>query len=135
MQQLNQCMELRKRINKINEKIIELNSMITSPKNQVISDMPRGGGKKNSIEEYLIKYEKLENLKTKLQNELEEQWQSIDMNGLSEAQYKLLYLRFFCGLEWKKCSRIMCETVGKKFNENRCFREYRSALDILHKTN
>ena len=132
MRQLDECMKLRERINKKNEEIIELKTKIMSPKNQIISDMPRGGKQSNSIEAYIIKYEKLEHRKTALMNELEEKWQAIDMSDLSDAQCKLLHLRYYCGLEWKKCSRIMCEVVGKKFNENRCYREHRNALDILH---
>lgn len=133
MRQLDECMELRERINKVNEQIIELKTKIMSPKNQIISDMPRGGKQSNSIEAYIIKHEKLERKKTVLMNELEEIWQTIDMSHLSDAQCKLLHLRYYCGLEWKKCSRIMCEVVSIKFNENRCYREHRNALDILHK--
>lgn len=131
MRELEQCLELRRKINGINERIEELRSSIETPKCQTLSDMPKGGGERNTIEEYIIKLERLEQKKAVIEQHLVSDWRTISAdlkkNGVFDDVILMLKYRFFYGYRWKKCA------VHMQWNENKCFREYRAFLSKMHK--
>jgi hypothetical protein len=128
---LEKCLELRRDINSIDERIAELKLRIRSPKNQIISDMPKGNSRNNSIEEYLITLEKLESKKIKYNSRITDKWQLIYNklinNGVSEEAITMLRYRFYYGYSWKVCADLM------NWNKNKCFRVYRAVLSKFNK--
>lgn len=133
MRELEKCLELRRKITDISEQIEMLQSRIETPKCQILSDMPKGGSESNSIEEYIIRKERLEQRKRQNENRLASEWRSIStklkQNGVTDDVIELLKYRFYYGYRWKKCA------VHMQWNENKCFREYRMALSKMNKKN
>lgn len=131
MRELEQCLELRRKINSINERIEELRSTVETPKCQILSDMPKGGGERNTLEEYIVKLERLEQRKAVIKQRLVSDWRSIStflkQNGVNNDVILMLKYRFFYGCRWKKCAVYM------QWNENKCFREYRAFLSKINK--
>lgn len=133
MRLLNEIMQIRRDIDSIQERLIELKQM-TQPKAQTISDMPRGGGeRKNAIEEYIIKSERLQR-KLKHKNELYiAKWNEFckiaDDSGVTEAQIEMIKYRFYYALPWKICVVRMGEMYPETtWNEQKLFRMYRKVL-------
>lgn len=127
MRELNNCLNLTRRIQEIHSDLYELRVAAQSPKSQVLTGMPHGGGGDNAIERYLIKCEKLEAKKRKLEQQRSEQW-NIVLKKAKEAnipeQYLfLLELRFIEGSAWKRCAIVMNKKYGK-WNINKVFRVY-----------
>lgn len=135
---LDECLSISEKIKEIEDEITELESRTMSPKNQIISDMPKGGGKQvNNIESYLIKLEKLTQKKEDKKRELELWWKiTLDefkkIGVIEEEKISLMKYRYYYGYEWKKC---LCEMQSKyensKWTINRCYYINHS---ILHKT-
>lgn len=125
MEELVKCLEIKKEINKLDGRIEELRSRILSPKNQIITGMPRGGGGDNAIESYLLKLEEREQEKERLLNNQQEQWDI----ALSKFRYisiesiELMYFRFIEGMPWKKCV-IEVNKKYKGMTINKAFRIY-----------
>ena len=128
---LNECLILRRDIESINERIEELNLRIKSPKNQIITDMPKGNNQQNAIEEYLIKKEKLEKMRFDYNRKISGKWQSVYYkcvnNDISKEAIEILRYRFYYGYTWRVCGEMM------KWNKNKCFRVYRSVLGKFYK--
>ena len=136
MTAFDECIELRRSINEIDEKILSLRETIYSPRNQVISGMPRGGGS-NAIEQYLIKVDKLIDIKNLREKRLSNLWNetvcTMQAHGIKEEYINLMYYRFYLGLPWKhSCSRVQENYTSQKWNENRVFRVYRMILSKIH---
>lgn len=138
MKQLDEILRLRREIDELRERISELKAM-TQPKAQVISDMPRGGGeRKNTIEEYVIKSEKLrEKLACKLV-EFDEKWDGISRTfikaNLTVAQCTMMEARFRKAMPWRLCVKHMCNVYpSSKWNEQKLFRMYRNVLYKISK--
>lgn len=125
MNELKECLELKRQINRIDEKINELKSAICSPKNQVITGMPRGGNNDNAIDKYLIKLERLKKRRANLQKQQSELWETIKRKAgeITEQEQYLLYIRCVEGFPWNKCCMLM-QKKYKKWNLNKCFRIY-----------
>ena len=132
MKELQECLELKREIERLNERIVEIRAVVFSPKNQVITGMPRGGNGENVIEKYLIKLERLEERKKALYKDLSDTWQAAEgkMPNLAEQERYLLYIRFARGLPWKKCAVEMDKRYGN-WNINKVFRTYRKTNNIF----
>ena len=129
MFELDECLSVSKKLKKIDEDITELKCRNSAPKNQIITDMPKGGGSLiNNLDSYLIKLEKLEKRRKRVQFQLDMAWnvaeQALKDIGVTDPQaIQLMKYRFYNGLAWKKCSMKMQWTL------NKCFYVYRSILD------
>lgn len=132
MKELDQILRLRREIDKLKERIEDLKAM-TQPKAQTISDMPRGGERKNSIEEYVVKSEELHSKLGKLEKRIENKWRDVLVTlnhcEITDAQCMMLKLRFYCGYPWKKVVKRMQELYpDTTWNENKVFSLYRRIL-------
>lgn len=139
MKQLDEIIELRRDINSIIERLSELKQM-TQPRVQTITDMPRGGGdRKNVIEEYIIKLERLSKKLDDKKHELEKKWAAIkDLSQkaqLTEAQQEMIKARFYNALPWKKCVEVMKKLYPTTvWSEQKLFRMYYGVLSKFNKT-
>ena len=140
MRELDWCFELAKKIRDKNETLAELKLRVASPKNQIYSDMPKGGGAyRNPNDEYLIKAERIKSQIERLQFQLNEWWgvvsEIFDKCGVTDNEtITLMRLRFYNGLVWNKCVKIMQQDFPDgKWNANKCFRVYRKVLYKTHK--
>ena len=138
MKQLDYILDLRRDILSIEERIVELRQ-ITQPKAQVLSDMPRGGGeRKNLIEEYVIKSEKLNKKLARKKALLDSKWEELirlfDLAGVSQAQRDMMTARFYYAKPWKACVKHMRKKYpDAQWNEQKCFRVYRKILYKINK--
>ena len=127
-------MNTYQRIEEIKEKILVMELQACSPKSGEITGMPMGGGNaSNPIEMYLERKEKLEGKLDILNEHFKSQWkQAIHLMRLADIKRQtryMMYLRFYQGLPWKKVNATMQEKYpNSKWNENKCFREYRNTL-------
>ena len=138
MQLLNHCLELKGKIDLINDRIADIESKLSSPKNQIISDMPRGGGGGESITDKLLDRKwALTEKKVMYEAELNSKWIKIHkaLNGIgaTEEQIVLFQLRFREGLLWKDCQKYMQKHYGDTWNENKVYRVNRTLLSKMHK--
>lgn len=133
MRLLNEILQLRRDIDSIAERAIELKQM-TQPKAQTISDMPRGDGeRKNAIEEYIIKSERLHRKFVHKKELFIAKWSEFrriaDDCGVTEAQRDVIYYRFHNALPWKLCvARMEKQYPETTWNEQKLFRIYRKVL-------
>ena len=139
MKQLDEIIELRRDINSIIERLTELKQM-TQPKVQTISDMPRGGERKNVIEEYIIKSERLQNKLNNKKLQLDRKWEELkklcENAKLTEAQLKVITNRFYFAKSWRECVLIMrIAYPDTEWNEQKLFRIYRNVLSKLNRKN
>ena len=122
------------RIEEIKEKIFVLEMHATTPKSGEITGMPKDFGVvSNPADMYLEKKEELEEKLDILKDRFKSQWkQAVHLMKLADIKRQtryLMYLRFCKGLPWKKCNSEMQEKYPNgKWNENKCFREYRNTL-------
>lgn len=138
MKELDIVLRLRRDIDDLNERIRDL-LIMTQPKAQTISDMPRGGGeRKNAIEEYVVKSEELHSKLSKLEKRITGKWCDVmvimNHSELTEAQRAMLELRFYWGLPWKKVTLKMQELYPETtWTENKIFAMYRRTLHKIDK--
>lgn len=131
MQKLDDCLSKTRKIKEIEERITELRESVMSPKNQLITGMPRGGAGGNQSESYIVKLERLEDRRKKLIRQRDELWEEIiyTLGEAKEEYIALLQYRFFKGLQWKKCCTLMCNKYPDSgWNMNKVFRVYRQIL-------
>lgn len=138
MRELDECLELKREINKKHNKIVEIEAIITSPKNQIITGMPRSGSNDNAMDRYLIKKEKLQEQKENLQKQLDEKWDYVlsifAKSDITVETAELLQLRFYKGLPWKICVlRLQKKHPKNGWNKNKAFRLYGKAEIIFRK--
>lgn len=137
MRELDECLRLSRKIAETKEKIEELKALAMSPRNQIISDMPKGGGTINAAESYIIRLEKYEKTLEALRDKRSEEWlkvcEAFAVYNHRKAEIKtLLWLRFCNGYSWKRCIDEMAKVFpNETWNANKCFRLYRG---FLHKT-
>lgn len=134
---LQDIFKLRRKIWSTEDAIDTLILRQTAPKNQILSDMPKGNGGKKEIEEYLIRKEYLLN-KLRLQREaIYIMWLAF-LNGaegveLSRMDLTLLRLRYFYGYRWKKCVRkLQIIYPAVNWNDNRAFRTHKQLMKQLN---
>lgn len=138
---VNQFEECKKMVDKIRRKrelIAEINDKLYSPKNQIVSDMPRGGATENIIDKYLEKKQCEEEAIKELQKQLTEKWNGIETRlkekGTNQENIILMYERFICSKSWQSCVDYMKERYPSgNWNANKAFRTYRSNLYKLNK--
>ena len=127
--------DTRGRIKKVQDKIEYLEMKADTPRSSVFSDMPKGGGVGNPLEQYIVKKEELTEKLTALKTRLERLWRKaarqMSAVGVERQTRRMMYLRFVCGLQWEKCAVMLNEKYPNcKWNVNKCFRKYR---DVLYK--
>lgn len=136
---LDECYSLRLKINELDEDIEDLESKLYSSKNQIISDMPRGGGGGN-----FNKTDRLLNKKWLKERKRGEKLEILNLKwriakkhmfsfGATEPQIVLMYLRYHQGLKWKACESYMKNKYGEEWNENKVYSTNRYILDNMHK--
>lgn len=134
MKELEECLELRREIIKVDERISELK--VITPKNQVITGMPRGGNTVNTADRYLVRLENLNTKRDAMELRLNSKWGRVK-RALKEAEIRnehifMLKVRFYFGKDWNTCANIMAEKFGvEKWNTNKCFRVFRATLRKL----
>ena len=137
MVELDECLDLARMIKEKDEVLIELKSRVMSPKGLIVSDMPKGGGSPmNTMDEYLIKKERIKKAKKRLEERLDAKWECVvnilKACGVDSETIHLMKFRFYCGLSWKKCTAAIKEEYPDgRWNANKCFSAYRG---VLHKT-
>lgn len=131
MRELQKCLLLRRKIDEISDRIYELRAKVTSPKNQIITGMPRGGGSNDNVNErYLIRLEYLIEKRHKLRKYQAKEWiraknkikeYSLDTKTNFEETANLFFFRYVKGLSWNKCvAKLNTEYGG--WNSNKAFR-------------
>ena len=142
MKELNLCLELAKAIKEKNKSLVELKLKVASIKSPSFSDMPKGGGAYlNPHDEYLIKSERIQKQKERLQKRLNDRWSVViaifnKCDITDDETITLMRLRFYKGFSWNNCLTIMKQVFpDSKWNANKCFRVYRSVLCKIHKNN
>ena len=139
MKEFDKCFNTRRKINDIDEDIYELRCAVGSPRNQIITDMPKGsGGTGNALDNAVIKLEKLERKRKLILSRLEEEWvvcESImKACNISEKHKEVMRLRYFKGLSWSKCLKAIKEEYSEeKWNDNKIYRIHRRVLLICTK--
>jgi hypothetical protein len=138
MKELDEILKLSRWIKNIDERLEELKQM-TQPKAQVISDMPRGGEQKNSIEEYIMKSETLQSKRDYLQELIDMKWDELIpvfvSANITVGETTMLRYRCYSGLPWKKVvPKMKSDFPDQKWNEQKLFRIYRAALCKLDKS-
>jgi hypothetical protein len=133
MREFDICLETHRKLEAVNEQIIELESVVYSPRNQIISDMPRGrGGNTNGNDALLMKLDRLRQREKILLVARASQWRICEEMlmsvGAKQSEIQLMCLRFFFVLPWNDCARAM------NWNINKCFRIYRKMLALARKS-
>ena len=122
---LEQCRKIALGIKECNLKISEIKSSC-GYKGPQFGGSGFGGNRINAAERYVEDVEKFEDKKQKLYSQLNEKWADLkiifDESNLTAEEIKLLYLRFYKGFSWKKCSKMMF------WNEGRTFGTFRKIL-------
>ena len=137
MQEFEKLIKIRKRINRIDDKIEKLKNAIESPKGQIVSDMPKAhGAQQNSMDDFLIKLEREEEKRLHQEINLLDEWGNIFkilyQSGIPLQHIHLLKYRYFYFLPWKSClKRMQKDFPHEKWNENKCFRVFRKDMAKL----
>ena len=132
MRELDYLLQLRRDIGSIDVRLKELESMVY-PQAMNISDMPRGSSRKNTLEEYIIKWDRLHLKRHRLEVDILTRWAAMEKafkeHGVTEAQQAVMKYRFFCGHTWKRCVNYMrVEYPETVWDEQKLFRIYRKVL-------
>lgn len=129
---LDQCLSLNREKQKIIDKLKELKSTAYYPRKQTISDIPKGGSENiNHIDAYVIKQEILEHDILLINRQISQRWHIVlkQINGIaSKEETDMLYMRFYKGLQWKRCAVEMQGKYGSQWNINKIFSTYRQLL-------
>ena len=135
MEELKRCLELRRKIDEIDDRILDIKSKVRHPKTQTLSCMPRNASQSDSaIERYIITLDKLQARRGALEEELYLRWvqieKTLDRCSIARNDKRLLSLRFYSGLSWKKCTAKM-QKLDATWNENKTFRRYREVVKVV----
>lgn len=136
MRELKELLSIARQIDEIDEKIDSLKAVAYSPKNQIITGMPRGGVSENPIEKYVVKIEKLERRKAGLIAYQREQWEAVNdklATFAKEEEIYLMYARFVRGLTWKKAVDEINRLHGCDWGINKAFRVFGKVNSKLEK--
>lgn len=129
---LEDCLSLNREKQKITDKLNELKTAAYYPRNQNISDEPKCESESiNRLDVYVIKQEKLEHEIITLNKQILHSWRiacKILRNAASKEEIKLMYMRFYKGLQWKRCAVEMQGKYGSQWNINKIFSTYRQVL-------
>ena len=138
MQLFNECLDLRKQITTLTEQLYEIQSVLSSPKNQVITGMPKGkGGESSGFDRLIDRKDLLQEKKEKAENLLCSKWREANKvlikAGANATDRELMCYRFYGGFPWKQCTKIMQRKYGSTWNENKVFRVYRCTMDAVQR--
>lgn len=128
---------LRRKIWNTEDTIDALIARQAAPKNQILSDMPKGGGRNTKeVEEYLIRKEALLHKIQQQREAIYILWLAFlncaEGVELSRMDITLLRLRYFHGYRWKKCVRKLQQIYpAEKWNENKAFRAHNHLIKRL----
>ena len=128
---LEQCLDKTRIIKELDEQIAELRARATSPKNQIITGMPRGGGGGNQSERYMERLERIEARRRKVALDRGILWNKVlDLLAFENTEYHtMLWCRFFRGMRWNAVCDFLKENYpNSKWNMNKVFRIYRQIL-------
>ncbi len=136
MEELEKIADLRDKIKDYEEQLEKLNLKNTAPKNQIFSDMPKSSSEKNSIEEYVIKKEKIQEKIDCCFEDIKTNWRlavvKFKKAGLSKVEIKLMKYRYLFNFKWKLCRKKMQKMFPEtKWTDNRVFFTYRAIKDKL----
>lgn len=139
MKELDRCLEIRRKISAIEEKLEDISYSIRYPKPQTMSDMPRSASSSDSpIERYIMRQEKYESDKRLLETELNSIWNMVEKQliicEVEKSEIQLMYLRFNRGYSWKKCAATLSKAYNENWNNNKVFRIYRKIMLLLQKS-
>lgn len=135
MRELERILEMRRSVDDLNLRIVELESMVL-PKAQVITGMPRGGDHENAIEKYTETKITLEEKRERILRKMARLWKGLegrfDQCGITERQKAMLEARFYNGLPWKRCVLAMRQVYpDEQWDEQKLFRMYRKVISRL----
>lgn len=136
---LTNLLTINKKIGKIDNDIIEIRERITSPKNQIISDMPKGSGATESvIDTALAKIERLEKRKSYWHDTLMSEWleceEVLSKCGLTREHIELMKFRYYHALKWEHCLVMMKKRhTTMIWNKNKVFRMNRQVVENCFK--
>ena len=127
------CYNLKVRILELDERIEEIQTVLYYPKNQMLSDLPKGGGTDSTLDNLLTKLDELKEEKSIQEAAHADKWAQIverlDKCNVPQSEKDLLELRFYFGFTWKYCIPIMTERTGEEWNENKVYRIYRDVCE------
>ena len=138
MQELDECFEIAEELNDHRNKITELKLKTMSPKNQIITDMPKGKGGANSIENYIQRLERLEKIERNIIRKQKSKWAAakakLAEKGITDNEtLDMLQERYSNGYMWKFVAVIMKEKYpSNNWNENKCYRVNQMVLCKMH---
>ena len=133
MTKFDDMLSIRRQITIMDNRLNELSDEMYAPRISRITGMPHGGGNNSTaIENNIVQKERVENRKKKLTLKLNRLWRYVyslmKYSNISSADIRLMQLRFYFGLSWKRCIKIM-NTEYADWNENKIFRSYRNVLE------
>ncbi len=125
-----ECYQLKVSVLELDETIEEIQTVLYYPKNQLISDMPKGSGGTNSAVDNLLT--KLDNLRREREIKAAAhrvKWAEIvkmlNRCNASKEEKELFKLRFYKGYKWKDCIPLLNENSSGEWNENKVYSTYR----------
>lgn len=129
-----ECYNLKLSVMELDERIEEIQTVLYYPKNQLLSDMPKGGGGTDStVDNLLIKLDNLRREREIKAAAHRVKWAEIvkmlDKCNVTKEEKELFKLRFYFGLMWKACIPIMNQRTNEEWNENRVYKTYRSICE------
>lgn len=133
---LKKVKDLCEKIGEIDEKIEVIETRLYSPKNQIISDMPRGNGRSNdTLDRALTKLDTLRDTRKFYYDRLVSAWliceKVFNSCDISDKHVKMFKYRYFNGLAWRKVLRRMEKDYpNEPWNENKIFRMYRQVIAL-----
>lgn len=112
---LEECRHLRIMINDCNNKIKEIGNY-KSPR---FDNNSHSGSSISAAEQYLENVERYQDKKDRLISQLNSMWSELRIifteSCLAAEEEKLLYLRFYKNIQWKKCAKLMFWSEGRTF--------------------
>lgn len=132
---LNNLLALHYQIKQLLEQVESLECKMCSPKIQIITGMPGGGGGEDRLTNYIVKKQKLEAAIKELKEKQLESFLIISLElkslGFKKSVIQLIRLRFVEGLEWKECAKELQQTFSdENWNINKCFNTYKKLCAI-----
>lgn len=141
MHDLDRLLDINRKIEQLCEKIEVCEEKNTAPKNQLLSDMPKGKSRtSNEVEDYVIHKEQLCDELDRLIESKTINWYAF-LNQTQEAhlnkrERELLKARFVDGKKWSVCAiQMKAKYPLEGWNENKVFRTYRSILYKIKEKN
>lgn len=135
---LNNLLASHYQIKQLLEQVETLECRLCSPKIQIITGMPGGGGGEDRLTNYIMKKQKLETTIKELKEKQLESFLIISLElkslGFKKSVIQLIKLRFVKGIEWKECAKELQQAFpAENWNTNKCFNTYKK-LCAIHKS-